>query len=112
MEMKLVFPTGSIDKSEPDLNLVNLIARAHHWQNMLSSGEVVSVQEIADRDHVDAGDVSRILPLAFLAPDIVESILEGRQPKEWTAERFKRARDIPLSWDDQRMQLGFLPNNI
>lgn len=36
------------------------------------------------------GDVSHFLPLAFLAPDIVESILAGRQPLELTAEQPKR----------------------
>jgi hypothetical protein len=51
--------------------------------------------------------VSRILPLAFLAPDIVEAILDGRQPPELTAARLKRMRDLPLDWQQQRRYLGF-----
>jgi hypothetical protein len=47
------------------------------------------------------------LPLAFLAPDIVEAILEGRQPIELTAARMMRIRDLPLSWAEQRQRLGF-----
>jgi hypothetical protein len=46
------------------------------------------------------------LPLAFLAPDIVEAILQGRQPVELTALRLKRTR-LPLSWVEQRRLLGF-----
>ena len=52
-------------------------------------------------------DISRVLPLAFLAPDIVEAILDGRQPPELTAARLKRMRNLPLDWQQQRRYLGF-----
>ena len=45
--------------------------------------------------------------LALLAPDVVEDILEGRQPPELTASRLKRMTDLPLSWAKQRQFLGF-----
>ena len=47
------------------------------------------------------------MPLAFLAPEIVEAILSGRQPTELTAERLKRFQFIPHSWEEQRQVLGF-----
>ncbi len=50
--------------------------------------------------------MSRRLPLAFLAPDIVEAILERPQPIELTAARITRIRDLPLSWAEQRQRLG------
>ena len=53
-----------------------------------------------------AGDVSRALQLAFLAPDLVEAILDGTQPVALTPERLKRARELPLLWEDQRAMLG------
>jgi hypothetical protein len=34
----------------------------------------------------------RILKLAFLAPDITATILEGRQPTQLTAEKLNRMR--------------------
>jgi len=52
-------------------------------------------------------DVSRFLPLAFLAPDIVEAILAGRKPVELTFEKLKRLRNMPKSWEEQRQLLGF-----
>jgi len=52
-------------------------------------------------------DVSRFLPLAFLAPDIVEAILAGRKPVELTSEKLKRLRNLPKSWEEQRQLLGF-----
>ena len=63
--------------------------------------------ELVVRHGVDRGDVSRLIPLAFLAPDIVEAILEGHQPVEMTAVRPKRMADLPVSWAGQRRYPGF-----
>jgi len=65
------------------------------------------VRDIARRANRDAGEVSRTLPLAFLAPDIVEAILEGRQPIELTPRQLIRGI-LPCGWDDQHRRLGFL----
>ena len=46
------------------------------------------------------------MPLAFLAPDIVEAILAGTQPVDLTAETLTR-RDLPLSWSEQKSLFGF-----
>ncbi len=61
----------------------------------------------ARRDGIDASDVRRNIQLAFLAPDIVEAILAGRQPVELTARRLRRIGALPLEWDHQRCRLGF-----
>jgi hypothetical protein len=50
--------------------------------------------------------VSRQLELAFLAPDIVAAILEGRQPADFTLDRALKTKR-PLSWADQRASWGF-----
>ncbi len=70
-------------------------------------GTAVSVTDLASRQGVNKGDVSRILPLAYLAPDIVKAILDGSQPVELTASRLKRLRHLPESWVEQRAMLGF-----
>ena len=70
-------------------------------------GQARSVRDLAERLGVNQGDVSRILPLGLLAPDIVEAILDGRQPVELTVTRLKRVRDLPISWAEQRRILGF-----
>lgn len=54
-----------------------------------------------------SSEVSRILPLAFLAPDIVRAILVGEQPVTLTAERLKRLPSLPFDWRAQRRLLGF-----
>jgi hypothetical protein len=73
----------------------------------LTKGKASSIREVAGLNDVDENDVSRFLPLAFLAPDIVEAILAGRQPPELTAEKLKRLKCLPASWEEQRKVLGF-----
>jgi hypothetical protein len=51
--------------------------------------------------------VGRVFECAFLAPDIVERILEGHQPDDLTFARL--TNKIPLSWSEQRRQFGFAP---
>jgi hypothetical protein len=66
----------------------------------------LTVSDIADREGADVGDVSRSLQLAFLAPDLVGAILDGRQPIALTAERLKRVGELPLLWKEQRALLA------
>ena len=107
VEMKLVIVRDQGPAAAPDQFLIVLITQAHDWMNQLRSGKVPSARHLARRDGIDPGDVSRILPLAFLAPDIVEAILGGRQPIDLTATRLKRLPHLPLAWAEQRHLLGF-----
>jgi site-specific DNA recombinase len=50
---------------------------------------------------------TRVLRLAYLAPDIIEAIVEGRQPPELTANKLVRFKNFPLDWPGQREALGF-----
>jgi hypothetical protein len=52
--------------------------------------------------------VSKVFRCAFLAPDIVEAILAGRQPQDLNFD--KLCQNVPLSWAEQREQLGFSPS--
>ena len=63
------------------------VIQAHRWFEDLRSGEVASVPDLAKGRGVDRGNVGKTLPLAFPAPDIVQDILDGRQPLELTASR-------------------------
>ncbi len=106
IEMKLVMTGERASTTNPDAKLIATLGRAHHWSEELRTGVASSVGDLVTRHGVDQGDVSRCLPLAFLAPDIVEAILQGRQPVELTVLRLKRI-GLPLSWVEQRRLLGF-----
>lgn len=106
IESRLVI-AGDKHPNKTDAKLAKTIATAHDWMDQLVSSKETSVVSIARREQLEDGEVSRVLPLVFLAPDIVEGILSGRQPVELTSRSLKRLKPLPLSWSDQRRLLGF-----
>ncbi len=91
-----------------DLDLIALVADARRWARELLEGKAVSVQQITDREKRRSGSVSRILPLAWLAPDISAAILEGRHPQHLTAKTLSSLPELPMDWVQQRQILGFV----
>jgi hypothetical protein len=71
------------------------------WFEELATGRARSLQELAERDGITRRYVRRLVDLAFLSPELVEAILQGRQPVELTATRLIEL-DLPLDWTDQR----------
>ncbi|MBT4040235.1 MAG: recombinase family protein [Rhodospirillales bacterium] len=107
VENKIVIGGYANRTPHPDQQLIELVSNARVWFRKLANGEASEIRDIASEACIDAGDVSRFLPLAHLAPDIVEAILEGRQPVDLTAEKLKRIRSLPMDWEEQRAILGF-----
>jgi hypothetical protein len=63
----------------------------------------LTLREIAAEEGVGGPYVSRLVRLAFLAPDIVTAILNGRHPPQLTANRLMGdTRHLPLDWSAQR----------
>lgn len=58
-------------------------------------------------NNVSDSYVKKIMPLAFLAPNIVEAIMTGKQPAHLTTQMLIRQMHIPLDWQEQRRALGF-----
>jgi hypothetical protein len=67
---------------------------------LLETGRYGSAAELAKAENVNDSYLSRILRLTLLAPDVVEAILDGRQPK--TLELKSLLEPLPLVWDEQR----------
>ncbi|NNF77261.1 MAG: recombinase family protein, partial [Rhizobiales bacterium] len=88
-----------------DPKLVETIRNANRWRALLTTGEATSIDSLAEFDGIPASEISRILPLAFLAPDITKAILTGKQPVDLTAKRLKRIGKLPASWSEQRQLL-------
>jgi site-specific DNA recombinase len=94
---------------QPDPDLCRLIAKGRYWLDQLASGEAASVKEIARKEKIFDTEVTRVLPLAFLAPEIVKDILEGRQPEGLTVRGLARLNPLPTDWHEQKKRLGY-PN--
>jgi hypothetical protein len=107
VEARLIVGNGRDSEPRPDTALITLIAKAHQWLNALVHGSVHSITELAAGENEDRNEISRYLPLAFLAPDIVENILRGTQPVDLTVEKLRRIGSLPHQWDEQRSLLGF-----
>lgn len=90
-----------------DMTMVRAVAKAFEWNRMLVAGEVASHNELAKRFGTDARMVRRLLPLAWLAPDIVKAILRGSQPAGLSLARLYKAP--AADWAGQRALLGFPP---
>jgi DNA invertase Pin-like site-specific DNA recombinase len=98
-------PGGLWDGAQQDKPLLQAIARGRVWYDQLLSGQAKSREEIARANGLSGQHVIRHLHLAWLAPDIVEAILEGRQPKGLTVKRL--LEKLPMDWPEQRRVLGF-----
>jgi hypothetical protein len=94
-------------EARPDPVLAKAVARAHDWFARLTSGRAASIGAIAREESVTQSYVARVMRLAFLAPDITEAILDGRQPDQVTANRLILWSRLPLAWPEQRKSLRF-----
>jgi hypothetical protein len=79
--------------------------RAHRWRRRIESGCAKSITDLAEQEGVTDAYVCRLLPLTCLAPDIVEAILDGRQPKGLRLAEI--LGNGPVSWEEQRVSWRF-----
>lgn len=84
-----------------DTTFLEGLGRAFYWQRLIDEGMVKSGSEIAQREGLHPSTVNELLRLALLAPDIIEMLLEGRQPRRLTLMWFQRNR-LPVDWQAQR----------
>lgn len=88
-------------RPQVDEPLVKALSRAFRWKDMLGRGEFATVNELAKAKGMNTSYVAHVLRLTLLAPDIVEAILDGRQPRMMQLQPLLR-KDFPLLWEQQR----------
>ncbi len=93
-------PGARPSKSRTQEPLIAALARAFHWQDLVDSGKYSSISDLAGALGLDRSYVSRIMRLTLLAPDIVEAIVEGREPSGLSLERL--VKGVPVVWAEQR----------
>lgn len=100
----IVAPDGTTGWAPPrarvDNAMVKAVARAFRWRRLLEEGTYGSVTELADAETINKSYVSRVLRLSLLAPDIVEAILNGRQPATLGLPDLLAV--FPVEWSVQR----------
>ena len=99
----VVTPDGATWAPRPrvDNAMVKALARAFQVAEILDDGvHMVRWEDLARAKDVNAANVSRILRLTLLAPEIVEAILDGRQPAEMGLDDLSEG--FPLEWEGQQ----------
>ncbi len=110
---QVVMPAGvHADAQRPSVvsTLVKALARAFRWKRMLESGEFTTVKELAEHEKLGFSYLTRVLRLSLLAPDIVEAILEGKQPPEITLASL--LEPFPVEWNAHILQLRKTSNYL
>ena len=100
-EMRVIIEGTAVHESRRDMGLIKVVARAVRWFEDLASRHA-SITDIATREGVTDRYVGQILPVALLAPEIIEAIVAGRQPPQVTTkDLIARAGQLPLQWSKQ-----------
>lgn len=99
--LRLDPPAGVV--TPKDITLIQLIARGFAARDELLAMDADTARQlpVARQRHLE-----RIARLAYLAPDIIRAILDGRQPRHMSARNLSRTHGLPNSWADQRAVLG------
>jgi len=99
----LVVPADQreIRTSAPDRALVRAVCLTREWRRQLESGAVATTRDLARAEGLCPRHTARMLPMAYLAPDLVDQILEGRQPRAMSLQALT-VTPLPRAWADQR----------
>jgi hypothetical protein len=106
---KLVLTPGGMapgGASAADTTLVKALARAFRWRRMMETGRFATINELAAAEKINSSYVSRLLRLTLLAPDIVEAILDGRQPDGMTLPGLMEPFPGEWKWQPRAVRFG------
>ena len=107
-EIRMVISgTDRFATAKPNARLVKLLLRARRFNAALAQGEGIAFAALAQREGVSRSYFTRLVRLSYLAPDIIQAILDGRQPRDLTPEKLLEHSRLPLAWHEQRIVLGF-----
>ena len=93
--------------AKPDARLIKLLIKARRFNAALVRSEGVPFAALAEREGVSPSYFTRLVRLSYLAPDMIQAILDGRQPRNLTPDKLLAHSRLPLAWHDQRTTLDF-----
>ena len=99
----MVGPGGgpAITRQSIDPALSSALVRAEAWKRRMIGGEGATLETIADEEKLNQSYASRMLRVAFLAPDLKQADLDGTAPEALSLYAIMH-RGLPLDWDEQR----------
>ena len=93
-----------------DASMIKTLGKAFYWKRLLEEGRYPTTTDLARALKLEPGWAAEVLRMTLLAPDIVEAILDGRQPRHLNLHTLRGRQDLlPRDWGEQRRLLGFPP---
>lgn len=92
-----------------DAVMIKTLARGFRWRALLDAGKFATIEELGRREQISPSYVGRVIRLTFLAPDIVEAILNGNQPRLLDTKSL--LKPFPAEWNAQKRHFGFDPSD-
>jgi site-specific DNA recombinase len=101
--MRMLDPSGRriVEQPEPNPVLIDALAKGWRWRAQLLNGAYLNSSALAEAEGLTQTGLHRFIRLAYLAPDLMREILEGRQRPGLSLDQLCRA-ELPLSWEAQR----------
>lgn len=92
-----------------DIPMIKTLGKAFYWQRLLEDGHYATASDLARALNLEPGWVSEVIRMANLAPEIVEAILEGVQPRHLNLHTIRgRNETVPREWEEQKRLLAFI----
>lgn len=91
-----------------DVPMIKTLGKAFYWKRLIDEGVYPTTTDLARGLKLEPGWAAEVLRMTMLAPDIVEAIFEGRQPRHLNLHTLRGRQDLlPRDWAEQRRLLGF-----
>ena len=91
-----------------DVPMIKTLGKAFYWKRLIDEGVYPTTADLARALKLEPGWAAEVLRMTMLAPDIVEAIFEGRQPRHLNLHTLRgRQALLPRDWAEQRKVLGF-----
>ncbi len=92
-----------------DIPMIKTLGKAIYWQRLLDEGEYATASDLARAFNLESGWVSEVIRMTNLAPEIVEAILEGRQPRHLNLHTIRgREAVLPREWEEQKKMFAII----
>ncbi len=92
-----------VEARTQDRHILRIIGRAHAWRRHMDAGKFTTLQDLAGDVGLSDRQVSKILRLSYLAPDVLEMLLIKRTPPAVSLVRMVEIARLP--WGEQAAEV-------
>lgn len=95
-----------------DAPMIKTLGKAFYWLKQINRGKYSTIADLARSQGLERGWVAEMLRMTLLAPDIIEMIIAGEQPRYLNLHALRGRADCewPRDWQAQRELLAVLSN--